>query len=114
MKVLTRFSTEPLFVVSIHVPRRDYTQHIISDHTTFMVLTPDGLHVVRESEAKVIDNRLDDFVYVNAATFDERVASFMWRPLAESGLWAEIVEFTPEGLRALRAMIDNAGLSWPA
>lgn len=76
-----------------------------------MLLEEDHLVAENEAECVYVDRAIEDFVLLDHNDFDPRIITIMWRPLFESGLWEQIVEFKPEGLRALKRMVEDSGVN---
>ena len=110
MKVTTKWSKRSLFVVAIHVPTMNTRYPRPQPHHLSFSLLMDGyLEECSEQDCEIIDRSLKDFVLMDAATFDDRIVTFMWRPLAEQiELWPDIWDRKPSALAVLKQMATGA------
>lgn len=70
---------------------------------TFFDYEDDCLRDVYEGECGVVDGEIDDFLVV-PIDYEGAPLIFMWRPLAEAGIWVDLREFYPEAVSKFREL----------
>ena len=105
MLITNRVFQTPVPVVAIFVPRMRPWPPLSSD-VQFDIYNGEFIEAFRESEASVVDLNISNFVFIDGK-WDESFVFFMWKPIADTGLWADMREFIPSGLKILHALMKE-------
>jgi hypothetical protein len=60
-------------------------------------------------ECSILDREVSNFVLMPDTWDGGRSYGLMWKPLAESGLWDDVIEHDPKALTKLEKLLKEAG-----
>lgn len=95
----------PVPVIAVFAPRMEPWPPLSSD-VQFEVFNGKFIEGVREGDCVIVDPCISDFIFINKK-LDDGVVAFMWKPIADTGLWTAMRDFDPSALKVLHDLMKG-------